>query len=154
MPTDIISLLIATAGIAIPLGFLVYQIYFLVNWRLALPEQPTVSYQQRMKRLLADLARSSAEVDKTLHEMEEVSHLREGALTRLEIQLETLTKREKELQTRVESLQNVSLPAVQYFMENMQKGEKRSALRDYFLFVLGVIASTVIAIILKLVLGI
>jgi chromosome segregation ATPase len=114
----------------------------------AKPEIP--SFREKMERLSADLARASAEVDKTLQEMTAVSRAREGALSDLESKMGELSKREKELQTRVETLQNVPLPAINYFLEATEKRERRSALRDYILFGLGVIVSTVVTIVLKL----
>ena len=107
-----------------------------------------------MKKLSAELARSSEEVDKTLEEMEMVSRVREEALKSLEAKLSELAEREKDMQTRIDSLKSVPLPAAEYFLEMTEKSEKRSAARDYILFGAGVVVSTVIAIVLKLIFGI
>ena len=112
------------------------------------------NFREKMKRLSEDLARASAEVDKTLEEMAMVSRAREEALRSLEAKLDELSRHEKELQTRVETLKNVPLPAVEFFLEMTEKGEKRSAARDYILFGAGVIVSTVITVILRLVFNI
>jgi predicted nuclease with TOPRIM domain len=117
-------------------------------------QRNTVSYQEKMKKLSAELARSSEEVDKTLEEMEMVSRVREEALKSLEAKLSELAEREKDMQTRIDSLKAVPLPAAEYFLEMTEKSEKRSAARDYILFGAGVVVSTVIAIVLKLIFGI
>lgn len=83
--------------------------------------------------------------------MTEVSRQREAAIAELEQQLEALAEREKHLQQRTETLKKVPLPAVEYFASIVGRGEKRRAWRDYALFDLGVIVSTVVAIILGLV---
>jgi chromosome segregation ATPase len=114
----------------------------------------TSSYQEKMKKLSAELARSSKEVDKTLEEMEMVSRVREEALKSLEAKLSELAEREKGMQNRIDTLKDVPLPAAEYFLKMTEKNEKRSAARDYILFGAGVVVSTVIAIILKLIFGI
>lgn len=112
------------------------------------------SFREKMEKLSQDLARASAEVDKTLEEMAMVSRAREEALKGIESKLDELSKHERKLQTRVEALKNVSLPAVEYFLEMTGKWERRSAARDYILFGAGVVVSTVITIILRLVFNI
>lgn len=109
-----------------------------------------MSYEERMAKLTDSLIEASVEVDHILEEMMEVGHQRKAAITRLEQQLETLSKREKDIQQRVETLEKVPLPAVEYFAGMVERSEKRSAWRDYALFGLGVLVSTVITIILKL----
>ncbi len=113
-----------------------------------------LNYRERMNKLSAELARASSEIDNVLEEMAIVSRAREEALKGLESKVDELSNREKELQTQVETLKNVPLPAVEYFLQVSEKGEKRSATRDYILFGLGVIVSTVVAIVLKLVFSI
>lgn len=68
----------------------------------------------------------------------------------LEANLITLEGREKHLQQRIETLQCVPLPAAEHFAKLLESGEKKSAWRDYMLFGAGVLASTAIAIALKL----
>jgi septal ring factor EnvC (AmiA/AmiB activator) len=111
-------------------------------------------FRDRMQKLSEELARASAEVDKTLDEMAMVSQVREQALKGLETKLDELTQREEELQARVAMLKDVPLPAAEYFLEVTAKGEERSATRDYVLFGAGVVVSTVITIILRLVFNI
>jgi len=154
MPTDLFANLVAGLIAALLSAVLGYIAPWLLYGKRRIPARPKVSYQEKMKNLLADLARSSSEVDQVFQEMTEVSRQREETLASLETQLDELSKREKELQSRVDSLQNISLPAVQYFVETVQQGEQRSAKRDYLLFFSGVVVSTIIALALKLVAGI
>jgi len=109
-----------------------------------------INFRERMEKLTNSLAQASSEVDKILEEMTMVSRVREETLKNLESRLDELSEHEEELQTRIESLQSVSIPAVEHFIEAVEKGEKRSASRDYILFGAGVIVSTVITIVLKL----
>ena len=118
------------------------------------PEVSTVSYGEKMSRLTKSLVESSAEIDRILKEIADVRRDRESSIANLETQLKDLSEREKQLQDKISTLEKVPLPAVDYFVSAMEKGEKRSAWRDYILFGLGVIVSTVSAIILKLVFGI
>jgi len=108
------------------------------------------SYKEQMTELTQNLVKASEEVDRILQEMAEASQQREVAVSRLEQQLGNLSEREKELQKKIDTLEKVPLPAVEYFVHIVEKGEKRSAWRDYSLFGLGVVVSTVIAIVLRL----
>jgi uncharacterized protein HemX len=117
-------------------------------------EATQISYREKMAALTGSLADASKEVDRILNEMSEVARQREAAISDLETQLGTMTEREKQLQEKISTLEKVPLPAVEYFVQELEKGDKRSAWRDYMLFGLGVVVSTVVAIILKLVFGI
>jgi septal ring factor EnvC (AmiA/AmiB activator) len=114
----------------------------------------SATYRERMDKLLRDLTRASAEMDQTLVEMSMVSKERETALSELETKLQDLSGREQELQKRVDTLKQVPVPAVQYLLEATSKAERRSATRDYVLFGLGVVVSTVVTIVLKVAFGI
>jgi DNA repair ATPase RecN len=116
---------------------------------LGLPEKKEPeTYGERLKELTDNLQKASAGVDDILHELGKVSSERELAITRLEQRLSTLSAKEKELQTRIDSLENTPIPVAEYFASLTDKGERRSARRDYLLFGAGVLVSTVIAIIL------
>jgi predicted nuclease with TOPRIM domain len=108
------------------------------------------SYKERMAKLIQSLTKASADVDYVLQEMAEVSHERESAIAKLEEELKSLAEREKHLQEKVETLEKVPLPAVEHFVSILEKGEKRSALRDYALFGAGVVVSAVMSIVFKL----
>ena len=109
------------------------------------------SYKEQMSNLTQSLVQASADVDRILQEINDVSQERETAVVGLEKKLDTLVEREKHLQERIKTLENIPIQAADYFASIVEKGEKRSAWRDYTLFGLGVLVSTVIAIILKLV---
>jgi hypothetical protein len=105
-------------------------------------KEKTLNYRERMEKLSAALANASSEVDKVLEEIAMVSRAREENLKNLESKLNDLAEHEKELNTRVETLRNVPIPAIEYFLEATKKGEKRSAFRDYILFGLGIISTS------------
>jgi hypothetical protein len=74
---------------------------------------------------------------------------RQSTVLKLESDLHSLSQREQELKERIEGLQQVPLPAAEYFAKLVEKTERKSATRDYILFLLGVVASAVVVIILK-----
>jgi len=53
------------------------------------------------------------------------------------------------IRDRVEGLQKVPLPAAEFFAKLIAAGEKKSALRDYLLFLAGVIVSALVVVLLK-----
>lgn len=109
------------------------------------------SYAQRLSSLTGDLVKASQQVHSVLSELAQVARLREATGQRLEADLKGLEEREKQLRRKIEHLEKVPLPVADYFAEMSKQGEKRSAWRDYMLFGGGVVVSTVIAIVLKLV---
>jgi hypothetical protein len=53
------------------------------------------------------------------------------------------------LSQTIEQLQNVPLPAAEHLAKLIKKEGKGSALRDYALFVAGVVVSAIVSIVLK-----
>jgi len=124
---------------------------YLFAKRFARESKPGTYYSAQLKQLTSSLIKASKEVDRVLTELAEVSRDREHAVKNLENNLVSLEKKETELITKIESLENLPLPVADHFAKLIEGGEKRSARRDYLLFGAGVVVSTVIAIILKLV---
>jgi hypothetical protein len=106
------------------------------------------SYSQRLRSLMKNLTKASSQVDNILVELAKVAEEREKAIRELETGLGKLEEREKTLQKRVEELENVPIPVADYFAELVDRGEKRSAMRDYLLFLAGVVVSAVLSVIL------
>lgn len=118
-------------------------------------KQDMATYPERVKELSADLARASSEVEHVLEEMAIVGRSRTEAFANLELRVKELAQHEKDLQTRVATLKNISLPAAEYYLQAYEQPRpKASPKRDYILFGLGGLASAMIILILKLVLSI
>lgn len=109
------------------------------------------SYAERLTALTTALRETSADVDKILAELSEVALEREAAARKLELQLAQLTDREQELQQSIQQLNATPIPVVEHFATLTAAGERRSARRDYFLFALGVLVSTLISIVFLLI---
>jgi len=88
-------------------------------------------------------------MDNLVQKIQVFSIEREKAIVKLESQLGIMSQQEQELSKRISSLKDVPLPAAEYFATLVSKGEGKSAKRDYVLFLLGVLVSSVIAILLK-----
>jgi hypothetical protein len=99
--------------------------------------------------LFAELSEASKKMDGVVSRIQEFTKMRESAVLKLETQLSTLSAQEGELRKTIQQLQQVPLPAAEYFARLVNKGEKSSALRDYVLFFAGVVVSTIVAIVLK-----
>lgn len=147
IPFELLAAALTLAGAAIAAEFFPQVLQRLYKKR----ESPQEGYGERLARLTASLTRASSEVDEVLRELARVAADREDAVKKLEIGLRDLEGREKQIQQRIQDLQNVSLPVAEHFAKLIAAGEKRSAWRDYILFGAGVIASTAIAIILRLI---
>lgn len=114
---------------------------------------PQPTYAERLANLTAGLSKASREVDSVLQEMALVARERETSATRMEGVLLELEKRERDLQKRIDILQTVPIPVAEQFAKLVEPSERRSARRDYILFLAGVVATTKIAILLQVGLG-
>ena len=119
-------------------------------YRLLKKELPKKTYSERLSELTSSLTKASSEVDGVLREMAQVAEEREASVKNLEEGLTDLEKREKELKEKITLLQSVPIPVAEYFARLVEPGEKRSARRDYILFMAGVIVTTIIAIVLQI----
>jgi hypothetical protein len=112
---------------------------------------PEKTYSERLAELSQSLQTSSMQVDEVLSELASVAKERERNIVTLEQELAALESREKDMKQRIESLQNIPLPAVEHLAKMIAPIEKRSARRDYMLFGVGVVVTTIITIVLRLV---
>jgi hypothetical protein len=99
--------------------------------------------------LFKALSEASQKMDAIVKQIQEYTQGRELAVGKLESQLGSLSQQEQELKQRIQGLQNVPLPAAEYFAQLVSKGEKRSAFRDYVLFLLGVLVSAGVGVLLR-----
>ena len=120
----------------------------------ALGKEPAPkTYAERLSDLTTSLTKASSEVDAVLDEMNHVAREREKSVRELESGLTELERREKELKEKITVLQNVPIPVAEHFAKLVEPSEKRSARRDYLLFISGVVVTTIIAIVLRMALG-
>jgi hypothetical protein len=101
------------------------------------------------KQMFTELTETSQRLDRIVTRIQDYTTMRESAVAELETKLENLSAQEGRLRQTIEQLQNVPLPAAEHFAQLIKKEEKGSALRDYALFVAGVIVSAVVSIVLK-----
>ncbi len=99
--------------------------------------------------LFKELSAASDKMDAIVSRIQDYTKGREQAVSRLESQLGLLSQQEEELRERIEGLRNVPLPAAEYFVRLVTKGERRSAARDYVLFLLGVLVTTGVGILIR-----
>jgi cell division protein FtsB len=116
-------------------------------------EKHRPSYAERLHTLTESLRKASEDVDVVLQEIAQVAHERAAAVAALEQQVEEMASREEELKRRIDDLANVPLPVAEHFAALTAAGEKRSAKRDYLLFGLGVLLSTLLSVIFFLLQG-
>ena len=72
---------------------------------------------------------------------------KQTTIDNLEGKLVELSGKETELTSKIELLQNIPVEVLSHFEKILQKGDKRSAYRDYILFCLGAVVSAIITVI-------
>jgi len=110
---------------------------------------PQVSYKDKISKLIESLSKASDNIDSIMREIAEVGQQRETAITQLEKHLKSLSKQEKQLKEKINALEKVPLPAIEYFAKTTEKSERKSALRDYILFGAGVVVSALFTILFR-----
>jgi DNA anti-recombination protein RmuC len=105
-------------------------------------------YHDELKLLTEQLIEASQRVDKIIREMATVAKDRATAVQQLEQNLTTLEQKERATNERIKHLEATPLKVADYFSEIVDKGEKRSAKRDYVLFASGAIVSAIVSILL------
>ncbi len=112
------------------------------------------SYKEKIAKTLATLKNAFQEVDDATVEFAKLIKEKETGIELIEKRLKEMSDQEAALKKKIETLQGVPIGAVPYFEEIMDKREKRSASRDYILFVSGILVSVVVTLVLKFYFGI
>lgn len=108
-----------------------------------------IHFSVKFDEHLQALKKSSLEIDKTFEEIAKLSQKKENTMKEIEEKLGVLTRKEEELNSKIQTLEKVPLDAIKHFEDALKKGDKRNAYRDYFLFILGILFSVILSIVLK-----
>jgi len=146
---SVVELILLLVGIIIIIVFLYFPKLLRSRKKKKENISDEVSYHDKIKYLLDNLKKSSIELDKSFEEISLLSKEKKENLDLLENNLNQLTIKENELKSKIETLEKVPVEAIKHFEEVLNKGDKRSTFRDYFLFLLGVIVSIITSIVLK-----
>ena len=151
MPLDVLVSLLSAIG-SLLLGGVATSTFFrrYIEQLHKKSQESSETFGTRLSKLTQNLSKASKDVDEIMSEIAEIAKQRELSVKKLESDFSILQERERSLKERIESLEKVPMPAVEYFAKLIEAGEKRNAWRDYILFGAGVLVSTIIAIILKL----
>ncbi len=133
-------------------AFIMYAIYMPSRMRYIRRRrlgQPT-TYAEKMSELTSQLLEASQAVDQVLTEMAEANQRQGIILSQQAERADVLSAREKQLQQRIESLQEVPLPVADYFIELNRKAQeeqdKKRAWRDYKLIIISTVLSAALTI--------
>ena len=115
------------------------------------PEQLTVA--KRLRDSIGTLEKTSQDVEFLLSEVAGDLKKREQALMELQSRNEALSSQEKDLTNRISKLKNVPIEVAEYFQQinqkNLEQIDKKSGKRDLMFFILGIVASAIVAILLR-----
>jgi chromosome segregation ATPase len=147
---EIIAALISMAGGSLLVNSEVRKALTLLFRSVGLTNTEELPYTEKMGRLTRNMLKASREMDELLTEFAQTAIKRKESMEKLGAELSALQERHEELRTRIDQLKDVPIPVAEEFARLTKSGESRSAKRDYVLFGMGVIVSTAIAIVLKL----
>jgi hypothetical protein len=102
---------------------------------------PPPTYKERIGKLVNKLESASSDADDLLLEIAEVVKKRQKAVEQLEQDVSLLEEKEEEQKQKIADLENVSVAAANHFAKIVDAGEKKSARRDAFYFMLGAVFS-------------
>ena len=121
---------------------------FLVAWT-RVPEQVSPSYPERLTGLLANVQKTSSEVDHVLAEVNQYQAKRSQEVDAIYDQLDALALEGTLLRQRVEDLQAVDEVGARYMSQPPAKDEGRSGRSGYGSFIAGAIAAASVGIALR-----
>ncbi len=107
--------------------------------------KPKPDYNERIRELSNNLNKASVDVDSILQEITSLIRKRQSALS-------TLEQQQAEYQKKIERLKGIPVPAAEYFTQQLQQVEQTNKRRDYRLFFLGIVVTTVVGVITIIVL--
>jgi RecB family exonuclease len=88
-------------------------------------------------------------MDNVIQEVVRDFQSRRAAVEALEARHRNLLQVEGELRERVQALQKVPLPALEYFQQNFREIERRSARRDIIMFLVGIIVTEAVTVLVR-----
>ncbi|HUV80779.1 MAG TPA: hypothetical protein VMW40_08190 [Candidatus Bathyarchaeia archaeon] len=119
--------------------------YFLRKKRAARRE---VTQGERIQQSISKLSSASQEIDTIIKDIvQDIKH-RQTVLEELKAKYQTLSQEKAELSKQVEMLKDTQPEVAKYFEQTLQQMEKKRARRDSLMFALGIVVTTVIAILL------
>ena len=149
---EIIIVTIA-AGIISAVAALIAQLIYYYSLRKKRAARREVSSGERIQQSISKLSGASQEIDAIIQDIVEDIRRRQTMMEELKARHQTLSQEESELSKRVEMLKDLPLEVAKYFQQiseqTLQKAEKKRARRDSLMFVLGILVTTVIAILLR-----
>nr|WP_299033462.1 hypothetical protein [uncultured Tenacibaculum sp.] len=107
-------------------------------------------FKERLSESLETLKNATGEIDNVIEEISKISQEKHQTIEKLESQLGELETKETELRDKITTMEKVPVESIKHFEEILNKGNKRSAKRDYIIFTLGIVLTTVIAIVLNI----
>lgn len=146
MPTSL-GVWLVTALLAMFLGLVSIAFFrrvWLWNWPRTGKTAPTPTYTERMALLTEHLADVSSEMDVIMQEMQRLAEERQQTIMDLERTVYDLETEAEDMQERISALKDVPLPAIDYLTRLMEPSERKAVLRDWLIFVLGLVAAVVL----------
>ena len=130
-----------------------YAVQQLIRRKSGIRGEKQKPYSERLAELTTSLNKASREVDSVLAELAQVISSRESSVQKIEADLSSLERKEKETKERITALEQTPLPAADHFAKLLEVREKRNAKRDYLLFGAGVIVTTIVALVIQILVG-
>ncbi|WP_298495437.1 hypothetical protein [uncultured Algibacter sp.] len=106
-------------------------------------------FKEKLASSLATLKNATEEIDGVIEEISKISREKQQTIENLESTLTELETQESDLKEKISAMEKVPVESLKHFEEILNKGNKRSAIRDYVIFIFGIILTTIIAILLN-----
>jgi len=112
-------------------------------------ENKSIPFKDRLSSSITTLKNATEEIDNVIEEIAKISEEKHQTISKLEHQLVFLEEKENHLEDKINTMEKVPVESMKYFEEVLNKGDKRSAKRDYLIFISGIIVTTIIGALLN-----
>jgi archaellum component FlaC len=141
------------AGIIAVVAAVIVELISVYSFRKKRAARREVTPGERIQQSISKLNSVTQEIDAIIQDIVRDIKSRQTVLEDLKTRHQTLSQEEAELSKRVKILKDLPLEVAKYFQQiseqTLQQMEKKRARRDILMFVLGIVVTTVIAILLR-----
>lgn len=156
MSTDFFRLLgdsLVNVLVSVLFALITFAFTWLLRWHRNQQTPEKMGLKERFAPLVEQLTNTSNELDALMGQLSSDIQTRTSALDELESQIKDAEMRDASLREQFDALQKAPPAVAEYFAQLTNESEKKSKIRDYFLFFAGVVFSVLFQIVWYLVSG-
>jgi DNA repair exonuclease SbcCD ATPase subunit len=149
------NILMLGASIAIAMLAFIYNTYASYLFKKKRSKIKKINPGEQIQQIISGLSTFSDKIDYTIKNVAKDIEHRQIVLEELKARHSILSQEEEKLSKRVQALKDLPLETAKHFQQiseqTLQRAEKKRTKRDILIFILGIVVTTIISILLKVI---